>query len=72
MGPHWSNIFEGEKDLEASLNRLKHWKGSGRRSLSRTKYLRFIFLLSDSLNKYDEHLKGSRCTLKKLDFQGHF
>ena len=20
MSPHWSNIFEGEKDLEASLN----------------------------------------------------
>ena len=27
MSPHWSNIFEGEKDLEASLNRLKHYKG---------------------------------------------
>ena len=26
MSPHWSNIFEGEKDLEASLNRLKHDK----------------------------------------------
>ena len=25
MSPHWSNIFEGEKDLEASLNRLKHY-----------------------------------------------
>ena len=24
MSPHWSNIFEGEKDLEASFNRLKH------------------------------------------------
>ena len=71
MSPHWSNIFEGEKNLEASLNRLKHQKGSGRRSLSRTKST-IHFLLSDSLNKYDEHLKGSRCTLKKLDFQGHF
>ena len=29
MSPHWSNIFEGEKDLEASLNWLKHQKGSG-------------------------------------------
>ena len=27
MSSHWSNIFEGEKDLEASLNRLKQLKG---------------------------------------------
>ena len=30
------------------------------------------FLLSDSLNKYEEHLEGSRSTLKILKFQGHF
>ena len=30
------------------------------------------FLLSDSLNKYEEHLEGWRCTLKILNFQGHF
>ena len=30
------------------------------------------FLLSDSLNKCEERLEGSRCTLKYLNFQGHF
>ena len=30
------------------------------------------FLLSDSLNNYEEHLKGSWSTLKILRFQGHF
>ena len=45
---------------------ILHYKGSGCRSLSRTKYLRFIFLLRDSLNKYEEHLEGSRSTLNIL------
>ena len=27
MSPHWSNIFEGEKDLEASLKQAQTLKG---------------------------------------------
>ena len=30
------------------------------------------FLLSDLLNKCEECLEGSRCNLKKFNFQGHF
>ena len=29
MSPHWSNIFEGEKDLEASLTGSNIKRGQG-------------------------------------------
>ena len=32
----------------------------------------FITTIGDLLNKCEECLEGSRCTLKILNFQGHF